>query len=776
MKRVYLLFSLLFFSWTISAQEYSLSFKSSDFNIKEVENGYCQISANRLNGFFLSFDVSQPQIPYKIINILLPPGEEFEGLSVNYLKSLFKENIMLVPNEKPTPTSAISGKRDLSNIIYKADSYPDSIASYLGTIQIGGYKIAKIKVSPFIYTPQNKTLYLVNQVNLKYSTKQMNDILSGGDSDSYMYKDVLSDIIVNPNVLSAYPETYSTRLREVGINDVVYLIITSDAMASSFNNLVKWKTQKGVPAKVITLSQIYSQYSGSTNQEKIKRCINDYYQNRGLKWVLLGGDNTIVPVQGCFGRVDGSTGVIQYNNMPTDLYYAVLSGPSFIWDANGNGIYGEADDGCRYEPQVYLSRVPVRTASDVSTFTNKVLEYEKTPGRGSYFNSMLTTGTSKSGKYASNGKSFENIKGDYLFNDFMRNRGWNGTQYKLYDTETSFSGGASYQFNVSNLSTQLNRGYHFVHNDTHGSSTSIELEAGSFNTSHINELRNTDKFIFVTTACQTNNFDSADPCFSEAMIRNSQGGCIAYFGSSREGWSYDNEKYGSSLQYNCNFFRYLFDNPSDWQLEQRLGYVASNAKVSTMGASDLTDDIRFLNYGINTIGDPELPIYTEQPSSFTKVNVSKNGNTISVNTGISDSRCTITACSTSDNGKSYYSVAYGTSARFLNVNVPVAITITKPNYRPYQTTLTKNKSQEIDSNSKLNLPFDAQIKCNAQIVDISVSNAETVSVTVYSMDGKYVLGKKMSSAKFSLNIPANGSYMIMLINERGEKVTKKIQL
>ena len=65
--------------------------------------------------------------------------------------------------------------------------------------------------------------------------------------------------------------------------------------------------------------------------------------------------------------------------------------------------------------------------------------------------------------------------------------------------------------------------------------------------------------VVITMSCSTNCFDGAEPCLSEAFIRQPIGGAIAYLGSSRAGWGTLNiNSLGSSFQISALFFEYLF--------------------------------------------------------------------------------------------------------------------------------------------------------------------------------------------------------------------------
>src|SRR5262249_34235318 len=115
---------------------------------------------------------------------------------------------------------------------------------------------------------------------------------------------------------------------------VEYLIVTSDAMATQFQQLADWKTQSGVPAAVRTVSFLRGQYPAAADDAgRIRLFIRDAYSRWGTKWVLLGGDTDVIPERLAFNQ-----SFYQIEHIAADIYYSCLDGN---WDADGNSEYGE---------------------------------------------------------------------------------------------------------------------------------------------------------------------------------------------------------------------------------------------------------------------------------------------------------------------------------------------------------------------------------------------------------------------------------------------------
>ncbi len=139
-----------------------------------------------------------------------------------------------------------------------------------------------------------------------------------------------------------------------------YLIVTSDLLLPSFQPLVDWKTEKGIPAVIRTTSWISSNYSGRDLQEKIRNYIKKAYQDSGLVWVLLGGDTDVIPCR--FAKVDFET---YSEDIPSDLYYSDLDGN---WDYDLDSWFGEPEDSLDMFPDVFVGRAPVTSTQQAERF------------------------------------------------------------------------------------------------------------------------------------------------------------------------------------------------------------------------------------------------------------------------------------------------------------------------------------------------------------------------------------------------------------------------
>ena len=413
-------------------------------------------------------------------------------------------------------------------------------------------------------------------------------------------------------------------------------------------------------------------------QLKIKTCLKEYYENNGLKYVLLGGDDTVVPVMRCYAKAVGVT----IDNMPTDLFYACFDN-DFGWNANGNDIYGELEDNIDIAPEIFLSRAPVQNINDVNGFVNKIINYEQFISTYKWNNKLLLCGVETLQSEIIDGQliSDSQSKTEKLYQTYIKDY-WNGEKVRFYDTDTDFPGGADYDCNSVHLQEQLSQGYNFVEISSHGSQEYFILEKDFYYTSKASTLYNKHPTIITTSACNTNSFDNnTNPCLSEAFIRNEDNGIIAYLGASREGLGNRNKNnLGISEEYDGTFYKCLF---KDSKGSKNFAEVVSNTKIAFINSCNINSGYRWIMFGLNPIGDPEMPIYTQTPNSFENITLKFDENKLTVDTG--EEGCRICVMS-SNSGKSYYKVVSNTqTATFTGLcDGEIDICVTKEGYKPYR--------------------------------------------------------------------------------------------
>ena len=655
MKRWSLFFFLLSALMSLYAQDYktvSLRFSPEDYKLTKVDGGGQLITSDKQDETYIPRG-NEPAIPYIPISIKVSIEKRYISHKYTFSRRQFADDIDLTNNPICVPTIFQHQLTYGATEEFDKRIYPDDNIIYTGTSNYDNYAILNFLISPWIYDAQKKQLEIMTSIDLKIELSSTDTSVKPSNAMSRNLNEFTNALVLNNSEF-----INDSNERDLSNNDsdkYEYIVVTSSFLSSYFEPLIRWKTQKGVHAKIITTEEIDSLYSGSTSQLRIKNCLFDYYSNYGLQYVLLGGDDTIVPVQGCYAVVNaGMENQKEDFAIPSDIFYSSFGG-EFSWDGDGDLICGEVEDNIDFTPYIYITRIPVRSSSHVTTFVNKVIGYEKEPDTAEWNNNILMCGT-KLWNYCSDdpSKSDAQAKSENLYNLAIYPY-WTGSRDRFYDTFTDF-GGTTFDLTSTNLQSKLSLGYTFMDIATHGSVELWSMEVGTgYNINNALQLINPMPTIITTMACNTNAFDNyyTEPCLSEAFLRNSDNNIIAYWGCSRYGWGYNtkNSTLGPSLQYEKKYFERLFGSSIQ---EKNWGRIIANAKASLVNNSSYNGAYRWLQLGLNPIGDPEMPVFINTPIEFNHSSITYNNGGFTVNTG--EPGCKICIMSSSNNGDSVYEV------------------------------------------------------------------------------------------------------------------------
>jgi hypothetical protein len=616
----FLIAFLLVSSTNIFSQNsgFTINFDKTDFSLKKLG----EFSEFDINGteYIMETSAGKPALPYLPVNYVVPYGSEYVTIEFTYDSVLFAENITIKPTQQIIPLipnlSLPEKVQPLKNIYKSSDPFPKTIIENTSTQKMSKYEFFTFEVSPFIYYPLENKIFLVKnlQVNISYN---LNSTPSNQNRfDDGTFYNILKDEVINPEVLCFDNSNYIN-------NNINYLIITDSSLIEAFRPLKNWKDQKGVKTEIVSTQHIYSNYQGATDQLKIKNCIQDYYENKGTLFVLLGGGVNTVPVQRVYSNaVDPAD-----NTIPCDLYYSCFDN-TFNWDGNDNKIYGEVADNIDLSPEVFISRAPVETVSHTNAFVNKTLNYEKNPPLNNFANEMVNFGIKVFTQW--DGRCDAAWLTERLFDDYV-DPYWSGTHHSFYEIDSS---GTSYHISDSLLTSEINKGYNFMFMASHGEPNEyLHPPAVSiFDIEDVYELNNPlEQGIIVTIACFTNAFDDIigyststgypilfDSCLSESFLRYDAGGAVAYHGSSRFGLGLaePSSDFGPSFLHSANFFKCLFSG-QPFDNKYKLGAIAAKTKIHFIAAASIDDSYRWLQFTLNVLGDTELDIFTEDPSPIT---------------------------------------------------------------------------------------------------------------------------------------------------------------
>jgi len=553
-----------------------------------------------------------PWLPAAYRTLLLPAGARVTAVHCAGKEALLQTNIMITPAQPPQRRNAPKA----APVPLRAEAYaldalvPQQPAQYLETQTMRGYTLVAVRLNPVRYNAAQRALYFAAalQVTIEYDLATP-AALPARNLD--VFGAMARGMAANPELAAARPQT----LRLAPRNAVDYLIITSQALSNAFAALLAQRAGHGLSTAIMTTEAITAGYPGLDTQQKIRNCITNFVYNRGTLYVVLGGDDTVVPDRDCY-----ITGPELEAHMPTDLYYSGLDG---TWNADGDSTYGETNDGADMAPDVMVGRIPVRTAQQATDYISKVIAFESNRPAALLDKMLLIgtetwdtyTGTSRPTDVLSDGHaefraanhpsvSDAEIWARRMYRDGVTQYWRAATLACFFDTLSSWdtTTAGDHAQTAANIQAKLNLGWGQVFFSDHGYESGWGLESGDYTTTEASTLNNRVVLVY-TDACLTGHFDgSPEPCFSEGFLRNANNGTLVYIGCSRYGWgdpgSWDG---GPSTVYAYKFYQRLLQ-PRSVSIGQAFAqHKADMAALCTVEGAE-----RWIQFGLNLQGDPAI--------------------------------------------------------------------------------------------------------------------------------------------------------------------------
>jgi predicted outer membrane repeat protein len=654
--------------------------------------------------------VGAPQIPAYFARVIVPRTAKLEKVTVTDSRSeklpgTYTPDFVRPPcrpGEKPSPSQPDA------NIYEGAASYPAQIVEFLREGVMRGQRILFFRVNPIQYLPKSKELLFYSQitVHVEYTIDSARAVAIKPCRKGEPFWRIIADSADNPADMEKINELEKgenpapqgdVQPLPAGAGTVQYLIICSSAFQSEFQPLADWKKKKGVPAKIVTTQSISTDYSGVDMQEKIKRCIIDYVTNNGTLYVLLGGDIDTIPDRDTYGKVSTAPPTEDFA-IPCDLYYAGLD--DINWNDDGDNKCGEVSgDTIDMEPDVFVGRYACKTVAQVQAFVNKVINYEKNAAATGFSKELLLSGVMLWGWFDSQGNYYDS---DY----YSYQQGWvSDAEYwagKTYDTCIApyWSPNRTNYFDTTTglsltreaLRDKINEGFGIFDMNTHGNVTVWGMESGSAysTTYYASQQTNNHQFsIIYTGACMVNAFDDdfgGDPCLGESFTRNANGGAIAFIACSRYGWGSPGHPTGLySDEYDKEFYKKLLGSGL-----YHLGEAYTAHKYTFAPWSNSYNPYRWLQFGINLLGDPELPVWTENPQVMSvtyPATIGTSSQTINIHAQPYSHICLWKTVGSTDEVYVYGDAnASGDYSATINVPTPgtLRLTATKHNFYPFE--------------------------------------------------------------------------------------------
>jgi len=377
-KLLVIIVALLFTTAAASTIEYSDKISDRQMNSAVMAESDCE---NMLRNY------GAPAVPFMSYRFLIPYGEKVDDVKVELSGFKIVAAEMDIDCAQPREVYSkepIIVERDGS--IYQNDKfYPYADFRYNGVSYLSGFAVATVHVYPCKYNPVKRELGCYEDIKITIST-------SGEESIEMKQAEMictniatidrLEKLIVNRSEIYTYPATNIHATKSSLINPdepATMIIVAGNSYLDLFDTYALWKESHGVATAVYTIENILSEYSSGVDAPaNLRDFIIDAYQTWAgtetpLEYVLLAGDDEIIPIRGVWGDI----GVYDPDyNIPCDFYYGALDGD---WNANGNSYYGEIDDEPDLYGEVHIGRFTGDNQQDFENMIYKIQQYVDNP-------------------------------------------------------------------------------------------------------------------------------------------------------------------------------------------------------------------------------------------------------------------------------------------------------------------------------------------------------------------------------------------------------------
>jgi len=356
-----------------------------------------------------------PELPVHYLRFSVPcDATDFTVSVTGETTTATRYTLPVYPTQPPIP----SDRNTSEQLFVSPDSTVYSNNRYWPAVPVqvvdegfldGDNHIVTVAVWPISYAPTDGEILFRNSVNVRldYSVKS-----AGSENPSRLRaisrratgrnnvrwgREEAKRIVVNPAQIDGFAPTTATRSASprtvTTLPDFEYTVVTSRELAPAFDRLIGWKRQKGYSAGVVCIEDILAcpDFQGGDlvsniddDAGKLRAYLKYAYDSGSLRYALLAGDYTVLPIRyGCGDHNYSSTKIVSNNSkIPTDIYFSDFNGN---WNKDGDAHYGEpTHDKVDFYPEIFVGRLLCTTRQEIANYTEKLIRYERNPGNGDY--------------------------------------------------------------------------------------------------------------------------------------------------------------------------------------------------------------------------------------------------------------------------------------------------------------------------------------------------------------------------------------------------------
>lgn len=706
---------------TVSIQQYDYLNYAHSFKIVSGEKG-------------------APALPFFTESVLLPDAGDVQ-LDIEHDGFVDYPDVRVAPSK-----GALKRDQNPSEIqytfgeAYSTDAfYPSEIAYMDHPFILRKTRGVMIRVNPYQYNPVTKVLRVYENIRVRVVVNEqvpgMNELhLTGSKLDGFtnLYMD---HYINSQDALKRY-----TPLEESG--DL--LIITHPAFVNEMQPFVDWKIQKGIKTTLVT-----TDITGTTDTD-IKEYIEGFYAaDPALLYILLVGDHEQIP-----SHTYGNSGSEQ---LWSDSYYAQLSGGT--------------DD---YYPEVFIGRFSASSVAELVPQIERTLEYEKNPASGNWMMNAAGVGSNEGYGYGDDGEAdWEHLRN-------IRTKLMEFGYVDVHEFYEASQGGLDAPGNPNSvmINAAVDSGIGLFNYTGHGWTEGIST--GDYTNGSVNQLQNNGKYPFVVSvACNNGTFVSAT-CFAESWLRATHAGmpsgAIAAAGSSiLMAWA-------EPMQTQDEIAELIAESYST-NRKTTVGGLFYNSQMSMLEAYSASTTAREVMQTWVLFGDPSCVFRTKATLDLTAShvpNVPQTTTSVVVNCNTEEALVAIVqdgellGTGTVNGGLAVIHFPV------LASNLPLTVTATKQNYRPYQGMIQVGDGPLGIESSSIDL-FTIAPNPASGFIDIYMnSTASTAQIELMDVSGKVLyaeqfetntgMKKRIQTDEFS-----RGVYFVT-VYDNGLSATRKIIL
>jgi hypothetical protein len=533
-----------------------------------------------LEGAFYLDELGTPMLPAIQLQMAVPEGMTANSVRVvNASREEISGEFGVLPIQPPRKIG--HGDEDMVFVepdpeIYASNRpYPSKLAEFVQQGDLAGQGIATVQLYPVQYVPAEKKLILYTSISFVIEGvggHECSNYLSPNISERgrRAYEQMIKGMVVNPQEVRLRTG-WTTKSSMLSDGSFDHVLITGPLHAAWYEQLILWHNQKGLRDTVVNIDWIYANYSGSTEQQKIRNFVIDANTNWGTIYFLMGGEHETVPFyyRSYIGEVTAS-----------DQYYS---------DFNDDWIH-----------DVFVGRVSAESSFEIQTFVFKLLGYEKNPPRTDYALNVMLQGMD-----LDDFTEAEELKDTVELTAPIPPR-FNVT--KVYDSD------ATPPSHKTKFIDALNAGQNLVNHADHSNIWSMgmgwENHYWDISTTDVDNLTNNNKMcIMYTLGCLTNYMDTTSDCIGEHfVIYNPNRAAVAFLGNTRDGLYQSSRPVSRSGLLDKEWWISLFTRD-----KVNLGQTVADAKNHFPNS---VNGDRHCEWTLNLLGEPAMPVWTDDPDSF----------------------------------------------------------------------------------------------------------------------------------------------------------------